>query len=78
MFILVRVENETLHDVDYNEVYARVKIFKNKHLNKFKQGGARPVRRRWIRLWRSTHFFRLSLIPLIFLTIFRNFHFHYF
>ena len=31
------------------EWYA-VKIFKNKSLKIFKQGGARPVRRCWIRL----------------------------
>ena len=38
--------------VDYNKVSAcyAVEIFKNKPLENFKQGGARPVRRRWIRL----------------------------
>ena len=40
----------TLH-ADYNEVYAcyAVKVLKNKPLKNFKQGGARPVRRRLIR-----------------------------
>ena len=38
--------------VDYNKVYAcfGVKISKNTSIKNFKQGGARPARRRWIRL----------------------------
>ena len=38
--------------VDYNKVYAyyEVKISKITPINIFKQGGARPARRRWIRL----------------------------
>ena len=54
---LVRVENEIQIvniEVYYNKVFAcsAVKIFKNKPLRNFKQGGlgASPMRRRWIRI----------------------------
>ena len=53
---VVRVENkihiETLH-VDYNKAFVcyGVKITKITPIKNFKQGGVRPARRRWIRLW---------------------------
>ena len=49
--------------VNYNKVYAcfAVKVFENRPLKYFKQGGSRPVRRRWIRLW-SRYFRNFTML----------------
>ena len=55
LFFLVIVKNKIniVNNVWWLNVYAcyTVKIYKNKPQINFKQGGARPTRRSWIRLW---------------------------